>query len=235
MKTCTVCKVATESNYCSNCGQLLGDRDTTMGIIVSDFFSNLFSVEKSVFACLLKLLRDPKMIVENYWKGNRKYYPSPGRLFFYSLAIAALHVAYVNPQILGFNIDFEGVASQVIFWILFLPVLVYSSFFSFWKLGLSVTKHLISIMYIATCFFMIVTVVSDSVFLISGYEVELVSTFIFFLLVFTWNARVFTLSNSNARIALNALFQFLIFLIIVASIMALLYYLVPVTINENPE
>jgi len=53
-------------------------------------------------------------MVVNYWQGHRKYYPSLGKLLVYSLAIAALSLAYVNDELLGLNFDIDQGIGQIL-------------------------------------------------------------------------------------------------------------------------
>jgi len=236
-KTCSICNVEIHQKYCGNCGQRIGESETTMFSIVSDFFSNLLSLEKSVFACIYKLFVDPKSIVENYWNGNRKYYPSPGKMFFYSLAVAALHLAYVSPTLMGMDLMATGnhgeyeLGGQFVFWLLFLPLLILTSILVFFKQKLSKTKHLISIVYLSSAFFMVTIVVQDAIEYVFPEAIEGISFLLFTLVIFIWNAKVFTPSDKRSAIALNTFLSLLVFFILAAALFGILYMIIPIQIN----
>lgn len=93
---CTVCGTKVEQNYCPQCGQLKGKSDITFMSMLNDFFMSILDLEKSVFAGILLVITNPTKIIKNYWSGNRNYYPSPGKVLIYALAVAALHLAYIR-------------------------------------------------------------------------------------------------------------------------------------------
>lgn len=237
-KICSICSSEVQQKYCGNCGQKIGESETTILSIISDFFSNLISVEKSVFACIYKLFVDPKSIVENYWNGNRKYYPSPGKMFFYSLAIAALHLAYVSSSIMGMDLMVRGndgkyeLGSQFMFWLVFLPLLVLSSYLTFIKEKHSLTKHLISILYLASAFFMVILIIQDAIEFVFPDLVEGISFLVFTLLIFIWNAKVFSPYKNNTKIALNTFISLMIFFLLAAALFGILYMLIPIEIQQ---
>jgi hypothetical protein len=68
-----------------------------------------------VFATLLKLLKNPKPIVNNYHAGFRNYHSSPGKLLLISIAITALQVTFVNPNVLGMVINVQNINTQYFF------------------------------------------------------------------------------------------------------------------------
>lgn len=237
VKTCSICKLEVSQKFCGNCGQKIGKTETTLLSIVSDFFSNFLSVEKSVFACIYKIFVDPKSIVENYWKGNRKYYPSPGKMFFYSLAIAALHLTYVSTAIMG--MDLMGTANhgqfefgtQFMFWLIFLPLLILSSHLTYFKKKFSFTKHLISIIYLASSFFMVIVVLQDVIEYFFPASIEGISFLIFAFMIFIWNSIVFSPAENKSKIALNTLLSIVIFFLLASVLFGILYLFIPIQFN----
>ena len=93
-----------------------------------DSLANLFYLEKSVFGTILKLVQNPKHIVTNYYLGFRNYYSSPGKLLLYSVAIIALHVSFINPNVLGMVINIKNLGTQYFFWIMHLPIVLFISY-----------------------------------------------------------------------------------------------------------
>lgn len=94
-KICSICKIPIKENYCSKCGQKFSGKPISFLSLITDFISNFFSMEKSGFATILKILKNPKSIVDNYYLGFKNYYPSPGQLLLYGIAVVALHKNFV--------------------------------------------------------------------------------------------------------------------------------------------
>ena len=223
---CTICQTEITQKYCPNCGQEISTSDTTLKSLISDFFSNLLSLEKSVFAGLIKIITNPKELVINYWRGHRKYYLSPGKLLVYALAIAALHITYVNDDLLGLTFEFEGGGGQFIFWMIFFPFLTLTSYLCFFRQKFNLAKHVISIAYIASCFFMIGTVVND---LLNYFSIDLaeMAFFSFLVLVFIYNGRVFISKLSVIRVILFSFLQLIVFCLLVVGVLGVLYLAFP--------
>ena len=159
-RNCTVCDTALTFNYCPNCGQELRREVITVNSLVLDFFQNLLSLDKSVFATIYRLVINPEPIIHNYWSGYRRYYPSPGKLVVYAITIAALQLAFVHPQLLGLSFNLEGVGGQFVFWMFFFPLLTLTSYLAFIRRRLPLVRHIIGMAYLASSFFIIVTVLN---------------------------------------------------------------------------
>jgi hypothetical protein len=202
--------------------------------MVSDVVSNVFSLERSVFAAIFKLLINPKHIIHNYWKGNRKYYPSPGRVFFYALAVAALHLSYVNKEILGLSFEIGIFRAHFFFWAIFFPLLAISSYLVFLKHKYSMAQNAVSLLYLASAFYMLITIPYDLYNLVSGNQpIGANLFFLFAFALFSWNAVVFTKSGKPLMVALNAVLQILVFLAIIAAIVSLLYLFSPGSVRGS--
>jgi len=138
-------------------------------------------------------------------------------MFFYSLAVAALHLAYVSPTLMGMDLMATGshgeyeLGGQFVFWLLFLPLLILTSILVFFKQKLSKTKHLISIVYLSSAFFMVTIVVQDAIEYVFPEAIEGIS----FLLA----------------IALNTFLSLLVFFILAAALFGILYMIIPIQIN----
>lgn len=225
---CSVCQTPTTGDHCSNCGQEIKGEIITFKSVILDFLSNVFSLERSVFASMVRLVINPHSIITNYWEGNRKYYPSPGKVFFYSLAVAAFHISFINEQeILGTTLDIEGYKSQFFFWAVFMPLLVLSSFFVYIKRESSFVKNISSQLYLASSFFTIITILMDLVNYLSPETIQFEAFLVFFILVFTWNTRVFDHGKNFWRKLVNTLLQILIFLSFLALIGLSIHLLSP--------
>src|SRR6056297_3534642 len=99
MTKCSVCAIEIEENYCPRCGQYYTTRRITNKGLFLDIIDGLFSLEKSLTTNLKIGILSPDSLVQNYWKGYRRYYFSPGKfltiaLFLNSLASWIVYVLY---------------------------------------------------------------------------------------------------------------------------------------------
>ena len=225
---CTVCKIDSEGNYCSHCGQQIQRQKTTFFSMIADIVLKAVDVEKSVFASIFILLKNPKLIIVNFWDGYRNYYPSPGKFLLYAIAVAALHIAYVDKHVMGILINIDYINPQIAFWIIILPFLTLAPYLTFVKKKISFTKHLIANLYIAACFFILVTVMCDIIKLTYGISNFSNVTFAFIFLVIFWNARVFTQRKGLLYVFLNSIITLLMFCGILLIFFAIIYL-----INSN--
>ncbi|TYB76162.1 hypothetical protein [Bizionia myxarmorum] len=217
-KTCSICQTAVAGNYCSHCGQKYSEKKTHTLTLLVDLVTNFFSMERSGFATILKVLKNPKSIVNNYHNGFRKYHASPGQILVYGIAVVALHVAFVTDEILGIELKLDNLAVQYAFWIFLYPFFISISYISFFRVEKSFSKHLVSLIYIATSLFIAITVVNDIIISIWGDILGGYGFVLFVALIFFWNSRVFTTRKKPIFILLNALLQIAIFAGIVALI-----------------
>lgn len=228
-RTCTICNIQINQNFCQQCGQKLSTESTTVKSIITDFFNNLFSLDKSVFAAILTLLFNPQKIILNYWMGYRRYYASPGKMVVYALTIAALHLNYVNRELLGLSFDLEGIRAQFLFWLFFLPILFLVSFLSFFRMKHNFAKHIISITYLSTCFFIVLTLLGDMLEF-TGIRVQHWLAFIFIFCINLWNSKVFN-QGTFFRVAGGALVQLVILVLIMIGLSGMIYLLFPESIR----
>ena len=232
---CTVCGTKVVQNYCPQCGQLKGKKDTTFASMLKDFFMSILDLEKSVFAGILLVISNPKKIINNYWAGNRNYYPSPGKVLIYALAIAAFHLTYINSQIFGASVISEQVDDQIVFWIIFFPLLSISSLLTFINRKKSLTKHLVSILYISGSFFILLTVISDIFTLTFGDFEQFFVLFLFLLLVLAWNSIVMEQGRGIGRILLGTLLQIVVFICLILVVGIVILMLDPNSITLNTD
>lgn len=228
-RICTVCNIPITEIYCHTCGQKMKKEITTVKSICTDFMQNLFSLDKSVFATIYKLLTNPRKIISNYSSGYRRYYPSPGKLLVYAMTIAAIHLTFINDNILGLTFDLDGVKGHFLFWIFFFPLLTLTSILAFFRLKLGVAKHLITTAYIASCFFIIITVI-NAVFIKLDMDLHLIPFCIFLIAVFIWNATVHT-PKPKIRVLFYTLIQLFFFALIVLAIMGIIYLISPDSVH----
>ena len=221
---CSVCNTIVEDDYCGICGQKIGRKGTTFLSLIVDGIRDFLDVEKSVFAVMLMTLKRPNKIIENYWTGNRGYYTSPFRMLMYALGIAVIHISYVDNRILGGDISADGMGAHVAFWGIFYPILSLVSWLSFLGKKISFAKHMISILYISTTLFIILTILHD---LSSIFIDDLFGPYIllFFLeCVMFWNARVFEKDKNILYKITGLIIQNLVFVGVAFLILAIFYF-----------
>lgn len=219
-KICTICHIPLQEGYCGRCGQKISGQTATTSSLITDFISNFFSVERSGFATIFKILRNPKPIVENYYAGNRNYYASPGKLLVYAIAVAALHITFFDKTILGLTVDAENVSAQYLFWLVLYPVLILVSFLAFIRSEKSLSKHLISIVYISSSLFVILIPIVDLLVYATDLKLDIWPFLVFMLSIFFWNSRVLT-KRGRLHIVINTILQALLFSGIVSLLVSL--------------
>lgn len=219
-KNCSICDIPIEENYCGRCGQEYTGKPTSILLLITDFFSNFLSLEKSGFATIFKILKNPKPIVENYCLGYRNYYASPGKVLLYGLAVVALHLSFIyynnhiidSNNILGISLNIENVNVNYFFWSFIFLFLLIPSYLTFAYKERNLSKHLISIVYIATSIFIVLIILNDLYTILSQNKPTPLSFLAFILLVFYWNSRVFTKKRKFMFIVLNTIIQTIIFI-----------------------
>ena len=169
------------------------------------------------------ILFKPRMMVENYSQGFRKYYSSPGKALLFALTIAALHLAFVNERILGVQLNVNTLAPQLSLYLFFLPLLTLTSYITFIRREKGLAKHLTSLIYFSSAFFIVLTVLDDISTLLLD---RILDGFVFpayFLLILGWNAWVFSHERSWGFYFLHLLFEIIIASAIIALFILLIY------------
>lgn len=217
-KTCSVCEIPIKENYCGRCGQTFSGKKTSIVSLIIDFISNLFSMEKSGFATILKILKNPKPIVDNYYFGYKNYYASPGKILLYGIAVVALHLSFIDDKVMGVSLDSQNLNAQYLFWLVLFPILLFISYMTFIRIEKNLSKHLISLIYIASSIFFVLIILNDLIIIISDYNLGIWAFIIFVSLVLFWNSRVFTTKKNYIFIILNTIIQLAIFTFIVVAL-----------------
>lgn len=218
-KICTICDIPIQENYCSRCGQKASEEPITTISLITDFLSNFFSIERSGFATIFKIILNPKPIVDNYYSGFKNYYASPGKILLYGIAVVALHISFVNNKVMGVSLNLQNFNSQYFFWISLLPILLFISYLAFIRKTKRLSKHLISLIYISSSLFIILTILNDLIILLTDDKLGIWAFVIFVVLIFLWNSRVFTDKKNYLYIILNTVIQLTIFMGIVGILM----------------
>lgn len=209
-KICSICNIPVQEAYCGRCGQKISGKTATTSSLITDFISNFFSVERSGFATIFRVLRNPKPIVENYYIGNKNYYASPGKILLYAIAVAAIHVSFFDKKVLGISVEDDNFSAQYLFWIVLFPVLLLVSNLTFIRSERRLSKHLISIVYISSSLFIVLILINDLVAYATDSILGIWSFLTFMLLVIIWNSRVLT-KGGRFRIVINTIVQIIIF------------------------
>ena len=208
---CPICDLETTAKYCESCGTKQGRKATTFKSLAREMFIDVIAMGNSGCGTLLQLFLRPHRVIEFYHAGHRRYYQGPVRIMFYALSIAALHLL-VDSNILGMRTDIETVSPQILFFAILLPLLSLVSYIAFIRHRESFAKHLISVSYIVSCMFILMSLIRGLVWLLNA-ESEMYGDYyflIFILFIFIWNARVFTFPNRLGRVFANLILQVLI-------------------------
>ncbi len=214
-KNCTICNIYVESNYCGRCGQRITTKTSTTISLITEFFTNFFSLEKSVFATIFKVVTTPKTIVNNYFHGYRNYFASPGKVLLLGIATVALHVSFVDEKIMGLSMNVKNLNAQYLFWLILFPLFLLISYLTFFRIEKNTAKHIISTIYISATWFIFLTVLNDIIILTFGDRIGIWAFILFVLFVFIWNSIVFTKNSKVLYIILNTIIQLAIFCAII--------------------
>ncbi len=216
MKNCSICQIPIEENYCTKCGQKYSEKRVSVRNLFIDLIINFISLERSGIATIVKIISNPKPIVDNYMEGFKKYYASPGPILLYGVATVAIHVNFVDRQIMGLSFEIDNFNAQYLFWVTLFPFLLLISYMTFFRLDRRFSKHLVSISYVATSLFILLMVLNDIIILIFGDLLDLWAFYLFVVLTLFWNSRVFSRSNKALFLIINTLIQILLFIGLVA-------------------
>ena len=224
--------------FCHTCGQQNTGKKTTIKDMIAALLSGFFSLERSAFGTMWKVLVNPKAVIHNFWQGYRNYYYRPGSLIFYVIFVIGLHLNFVNAQILGVNVSLSGVSKemavifspQVFFLLLILPLLSSATYLTHRNQKRSFPEHFISATYVFATWAVIYTIISDTLLLLFGIDP---STLLFLALLFIWSSITHTKSSKWYWVALNTLFEILVFILIIVVFLSLLYLVSPGSFKLN--
>ncbi len=74
-------------DYCNQCGQKTRDSKISFWALLKEFLADTFSLDSRIFRSLNPLFLSPGKLTTEYFKGKRKQYVSPIRLFLFSTLI----------------------------------------------------------------------------------------------------------------------------------------------------
>lgn len=224
MKTtyCSHCETILQDSYCQHCGQKYINKRLTFWNIISDYIFQILSLEKSGFATVLKLITSPKKVVTNYWNGYRNYYQSPGKILFYFLTIAGLHIVLVNTKLFDMTIDISYTSPQ--FGIIFIiPLITISTYFTYFKQKLNFGEHFIATTYLFSVFGMLFIIIDDLVNYYLKLNFDYFNIQYLIIVILLWSVFVYSKNNKWYRLILNFVLNLVVFLLIVSTLIGIIY------------
>jgi len=120
---------------------------------------------------------------------------------------------------------------QILFWIIFFPLLTLTSYLTFILKKQKFSKHLISIIYLGSASFIFMTVINAFIILIFGDILSVIAFVIFIGTIFISNARVFCPEKKYFQIILYSLLQFVVFTAIIVALIQLALLFVPDSVS----
>lgn len=222
---CSNCQTKILSAYCPQCGQKYVQKRVNFFTIFTDFGAQILSLEQSVFATMLKIITSPKTVIENYWNGYRNYYQSPGKLLFYFLTIAGLHLVFVDENIFQASVKTPSslLSPQVIIIILVIPILSLTTFISFRNQKKNYGEHFIANTYLFSVFGSLIIILDDLLTLVSN-ELETYPLIILLIVILFWASLLFSKKRIWYIFLLNFLIEIIVLLAILSCFVVLGYF-----------
>ncbi|MDN5200512.1 hypothetical protein QQ008_04045 [Fulvivirgaceae bacterium BMA10] len=233
-KICTICHTELIGQYCHECGQKVTHKKLSLSTVLSDMMANIWSMEGTVLATMIHLIKDPFKVINNYWLGNRNYYHSPGKLVFYCLFIAGLHFAFLGNTILGMKLTVtNNMSPQIGFLLFFFPLLLIASYVTYFRRGYSFLKHFVAVIYIFSCWSIIFIIFDDLVRWLFGNILGKIPLLLFPIVLFVWIARIFSKRKKWSMILLNAMLNLLVYIVVTTIIVVALYFISPQSVRRT--
>ncbi len=223
MTNCTICNTVLDGEFCKNCGQQNTKKKLDLKSFFSDLSSNLLDLDKTVFFNIYYVLRFPKKVVENYWAGFRNYYYNPGKLLFYFVTLAGLSSYVLDNTLFGLAIDFtENISTQFAFVILIYPILILTSYLTYFRRKKSIIEHATAGIYIiSTLGIIILTTQTIFTFIDSTNNNDPYWFLLLIMLVIIYTAIVFSKNQTFFTKILNSILGLLVFTGIVCLLLVL--------------
>lgn len=221
---CSVCNTQIKDKYCSSCGQKFDSKKLSFKTVLSDIFSNLTDVEKSVFLNIYYIIRYPKKVINNYWDGFRGYYYKPGKMLFYFITIAGLSALFLKGRLFGLVFSSQGISEALTFAIVFFPLLNLSSFLTYRRYKRNYLEHLVSTIYLVSTFGIILLIVESVIAhfnLLNDYSPPWIIFLSSFVLI--WNSILFTSQSKPLKIIINAILELIVLVAIITLFGFILY------------
>jgi hypothetical protein len=231
--TCTICQAELQGDYCTSCGQRYLGRRVNAWDVIGGWLLGLLAPERSLLGTYRQLLVNPRYIVNNYWSGFRGYYLSPSQLVVYMLFVFGLHLALVNQNILGMEVNVSGVSDslkaflspQLFLFLLMIPLLALSTAGVYYRQKHSFPEHFTAAIYLFALWATLFTLLYDMLYLLLGIELGPLWCF---AAIFLWSARVFSPEGTAwYRVLLNAVLSILMLALLFAILLGIAYLLDP--------
>lgn len=215
MNFCPDCDKNYNTNFCPNCGQKRINEKLTAQSILTDFFNNVYALEKSLYSNIKCLLFDPHIIINRYLEGYRNYYFSPSKFFVVASVLIAINFIFTQSHFFILEIKESSIQENLLFLFIFILFLSLSSYFVYYlKWKKSFTEHIVINIYnicLWTIFFTPLSIINY--LYIDNNTVSLFLLLVYIALIIIWNSMAFKIKSKWKRILYITLNFFLIGLI----------------------
>lgn len=194
MVSCSVCKTEIKEKYCPTCGQYYTPRRITNTSLLLYIVNGLYSLDKSFYENIKIGLLNPRRLVQNYWKGYRRYYFSPGKF----LTIASLFLLLnflVQENFFSIEVSSDNLAPNLLFLILFLFFYSFSTWILYVLYKKNYNEHFVMNLYTISLWVILATPISLAVQYFNNEGLENLFMGCFILLICVWNNRVFQMNR----------------------------------------
>lgn len=217
IKYCNICNVRSLGEYCHICGQKNTGKKLNILTVTQDFLSNLFSLEKSGVATMIYIIKAPLKVIKSYWDGYRRYFEPPSKLILYASIIIGIHIIYHDNLIFGVQFTDEP---QGFFIVLFLALLTFSSYITYFKRKYSFLEHLIANIYLFCTWVIVMIILYEIIFYFIGESLGLSCSFSFLLIGFIliYSSKVMSIKAGWIS-TVTSVFMQLIILILILTIL----------------
>lgn len=99
---CRACGMASNGNYCSNCGQKMKVKRITLPELLHEVFHFFTHLDKGFPYTLKSLVKRPGTMQKQYLEGDRTRHQKPFSMFFLSATASALIYYWVNRALLQY-------------------------------------------------------------------------------------------------------------------------------------
>lgn len=219
---CSNCNTPIKDNFCEHCGQKFTSKSVSFITICSDYVTQILSLERSGLATLVQIILHPKKVIENYWNGYRNFYQSPGKLLFYFVTVAGLHIVFVNNTLFGLiiNTNTELLSPQLLLIIITIPLLSLVSFITYRKQKHNYAEHIIAQTYLFSAFGIVFIILDDLLSLITP-ELDYSMGLILIPVILFWTSLILSKKRKWYFIILNFLLEILVLITILLLLFAL--------------
>ncbi len=95
MKQCKNCKTELVGEFCHKCGQNTKFEIISFKLIFQHLLDQIFSLDARFFSTMLKVVKNPAKLTNEYLSGQHKSHINPITLYLISSALIALALSYV--------------------------------------------------------------------------------------------------------------------------------------------